>query len=249
MAESVSNDLMDERTRLYRDQSEKSATSFNHSYRGIPEQSPNLAHVADLVKASVARGSRIAALADGTGALSQRLADSGFAVEAADYVVENFRPRAIPFRQVDLNTDFSAKWENPFDGVVAAAIIEHLENPRHFLREIRRMLRRGGKLFLATPNIDSTVSKACMLAFGSPLWFNDTDYSVLGHITPLSSRLIAQAARETGYRVDDTHTRVNAWQHVRSWPKMRVFSTLVWLLDRGPKHLRGDSLVMVLSAA
>lgn len=241
--------LMDERTRLYRDQSEKSATSFDHSYKGIPEQSPNLAHLADLVRSSVERGSRIAALADGTGALSARLSDSGFAVEAADYVVENFRPKSIPFRQIDLNTPFSIAWDSapPFDAVVAAAIIEHLENPRHFLRETRHMLRPGGKLFLVTPNIDSTVSKACILAFGSPLWFSDVDYTTLGHITPLSARLIAQAAREMGYRVDDTHSRVNAWAHVKGWPKMLVFTALVRLLDRGPKHLRGDSLVMILS--
>ena len=39
--------------------------------------------------------------------------------------------------------------------VVAVEVIEHFENPWHFLREINRVLKKEGKLYLTTPNVHS----------------------------------------------------------------------------------------------
>ena len=39
-----------------------------------------------------------------------------------------------------------------FDVVVATEVLEHLENPSLLLKEIRRVLRKGGQLFVTTPN-------------------------------------------------------------------------------------------------
>ncbi len=38
-----------------------------------------------------------------------------------------------------------------FDAVIAGDIIEHLENPSHFLRESHRVLKTGGTLVVSTP--------------------------------------------------------------------------------------------------
>ena len=42
--------------------------------------------------------------------------------------------------------------ENSFDVVVAAAIIEHLDNPEKMLEEARRVLKRGGIFIVTSPN-------------------------------------------------------------------------------------------------
>jgi 2-polyprenyl-3-methyl-5-hydroxy-6-metoxy-1,4-benzoquinol methylase len=41
-----------------------------------------------------------------------------------------------------------------FDVVIATHLIEHLNDPRSFLKEVHRVLRSDGQLFLITPNVD-----------------------------------------------------------------------------------------------
>jgi SAM-dependent methyltransferase len=53
-----------------------------------------------------------------------------------------------------------------FDVVVLADVIEHLTDPRRTLREIRRVLKPGGRLLLLTPDAGSTVAKL----FGTSWW-------------------------------------------------------------------------------
>jgi ubiquinone/menaquinone biosynthesis C-methylase UbiE len=42
--------------------------------------------------------------------------------------------------------------DESFDAAVSFDVIEHVQNDLKFLREIRRVLKRGGKLLLETPN-------------------------------------------------------------------------------------------------
>lgn len=242
--------LTDDRTNYFKEQASWTANDVESSYQGIPTQSRVglLPHVAETIRASLTPGSRILDIAAGSGGLTLQLHELGFEVEASDYVAENFRPTQIPFTRLDLNTDFSALYEKkpPFDAIVATEIIEHLENPRHFLRQIARMLRPKGYLFLTTPNVDAPVSKATMLAFGHATWFDDKNYKLLGHITPISIRTVKQAASESGFFIEKLETFGDPWEHLRTWPKLRIFAAVVSLLDRVPRNLRGDILVAMM---
>jgi SAM-dependent methyltransferase len=122
-------------------------------------------------------------------------------------------------------------------------VIEHLENPRHFLREVAKILTPGGTLMLTTPNTDSPVSHAMLLSFGHQTWFSDEDYHTMGHITPVSARLLRQCIEEAGLTVEQLTTWSSAWEHVHHWPRMRIYSHVVAWLDRTPKALRGDILI------
>jgi len=42
-----------------------------------------------------------------------------------------------------------------FDTVIASELIEHLESPRKFIKECKRILKSDGILLIATPNVDS----------------------------------------------------------------------------------------------
>lgn len=65
--------------------------------------------------------------------------------------------RQIKYRGFDiddgnLDTDCLPAADSNFDLVVAFALLEHLQNPDNFLREVFRVLRPGGILMLSTPN-------------------------------------------------------------------------------------------------
>lgn len=49
--------------------------------------------------------------------------------------------------------------ENTFDVVLCFQVIEHILDDTHFLEELHRILKPGGKLYLTTPNIDLTLTR------------------------------------------------------------------------------------------
>ena len=59
-----------------------------------------------------------------------------------------------------------------FDYVICTEGVEHLENPWHLIREAKRVLKVGGKLFLSTPNILSIKSRLSGLLYGFPNYFH-----------------------------------------------------------------------------
>jgi 2-polyprenyl-3-methyl-5-hydroxy-6-metoxy-1,4-benzoquinol methylase len=135
----------------------------------------------------------------GTGQLTRRLVGSGWfrSVTGADLY-----PRApdlapeIGWIQADLNDVLPASPAS-FDLVVAAEVIEHLENPRAICREIFRLLRPGGRALLSTPNNESWRALIALLVRGHFVAFGDTAYPA--HITALTRLDLSRALAEAGF--------------------------------------------------
>ena len=62
--------------------------------------------------------------------------------------------RGIKFIQGDLTRDNLNLEENSFDLVICSHVIEHIEDPSNLLKEISKLLRKSGLLFLKTPDIN-----------------------------------------------------------------------------------------------
>lgn len=146
-------------------------------------------------------------LGAGAGAFTQRLIDHGFAPQAVEFEAGKFQPDA-PCYQWDLNQGFADKLAQHFPLIAAIEIIEHLENPRHFISHCLQLLQPGGFLVVTSPNLESWVSRLRFLRSGRFLWFEEKDYQAYGHITPLFTWEIAQICREHGAHVHHlAHTR------------------------------------------
>ncbi|MBK9567887.1 MAG: class I SAM-dependent methyltransferase [Saprospiraceae bacterium] len=49
--------------------------------------------------------------------------------------------------------------DNSFDFVITFQVIEHIEDDKAFVSEIHRVLKKGGKLIVSTPNIKMTLTR------------------------------------------------------------------------------------------
>jgi SAM-dependent methyltransferase len=150
-------------------------------------------------------------LGAGQGALSYALRLRGFEVTAADINPGQFRAEGVACARLDLNRPLPFP-DRDFDLVLAVEILEHLESPRAFLREVSRVLRPGGLAVVSTPNITSLPSRVLFLATGCFDLFVPTkrrlqdplDAEADGHITPIPGWLLRYHLREGGFEIEKT---------------------------------------------
>lgn len=108
-------------------------------------------------------------------------------------------PRSVIWHRGDLN-DRLPLGDASFDLVCAIEVIEHLENPRHVMREIARVLHPGGIAILTTPNLGSIKSLMTLAARGHHALFDDGNYPA--HITPVGEVDLERMASEAGLKLE-----------------------------------------------
>jgi len=202
----------------------------------------------ELIRKQCTKGSHILELAAGSGAMSLRLKDHVFEVDATDYVVENFKlGNVISFKQADLNGNFSNSYDVKFDGIMASEIIEHLENPRNFARQCFKLLKPGGKLILSTPNIDSGSSIASYIRTGMHEHFNDKNYRHDGHITPLMQWVIEKSFSEAGFSFVFRGSFGDGFARLQGSPRLILLAKLINLISNRSPDLLNQIFVAVVS--
>jgi SAM-dependent methyltransferase len=166
----------------------------------------------------------------GTGVLAGRLKRMGFDVSCCDINPAYF---SIPDLSIDLG-DLNQTLPYPddsFDYVVCLDGIEHTENPFNTVREFRRMLKRGGKLFLSIPNILNLERRLHFLFTGClskipshetirKIWNNDLS---MAHLSPLGYPLLKFAMEHYGFHI----LRL---ERDRPKPNMIWLRPLAWVL-------------------
>lgn len=92
-------------------------------------------------------------------------------------------PDAGEFHSADLDRQEVSLPDGCADVVVAVETIEHLENPRAFLRELVRLARPGGWVVVTTPNQLSLLSKLTLVLKNQFNAFQNSCYPA--HLTAL----------------------------------------------------------------
>ena len=109
----------------------------------------------------------------------------------------------VEFHLGDVSRDALPCADASVDWVFAIEVLEHLANPRHFVKEAFRVLRPGGHLFFTTPNNDSLTARLSFLVRGYFPAFCDQDYRDSGHITPITELDARRMAKEAGFQSID----------------------------------------------
>lgn len=106
-------------------------------------------------------------LGTGPGAMAARLHVLGYQVLGVDRRDAGFEA-GVPHLTTDLNEqNFAVQIGiGQFDLVTAIEVIEHVENPIGFLRNVGRLLSPGGIAVLTTPNVDSLPARVKFLLSG-----------------------------------------------------------------------------------
>jgi 2-polyprenyl-3-methyl-5-hydroxy-6-metoxy-1,4-benzoquinol methylase len=145
----------------------------------------------------------------GSGLLLDEAKSRGWKVEGVDlsswakrYANEQFGIRVFQGSLLK-----AAYPDQSFDAIVMLDVIEHLEHPKEVLKEIRRILKHDGILYVSTPDIGSFWSRI----FGA-LWWGINKY----HLFYFSKKTIEDLFRKYGF------------ESIRYQAHPRVFSVRYW---------------------
>jgi cyclopropane fatty-acyl-phospholipid synthase-like methyltransferase len=161
--------------------------------------------LATIVDGILVKGSRILDFGAGEGALSQRLCDMGYQVYSVDIDQEKFKARTEFVRlnfdnAEDISLFVREHWES-FELVLGIEVIEHLENPWQFIRDLRNLVKKGGWILISTPNITSWFSRVNFFFRGRFHQFEDNDRHY-GHINPISTEELKLICERSGLLIE-----------------------------------------------
>lgn len=103
---------------------------------------------------------RVLEIGCGEGYGTRMLAEKVFDYTAIDKFVptnmQNFSK--VKFLQMEVPY-LSSFQDNSFDSIICFQLIEHIEDDKTLLKEIHRVLAPSGKLYLTTPNVETTLTR------------------------------------------------------------------------------------------
>jgi 2-polyprenyl-3-methyl-5-hydroxy-6-metoxy-1,4-benzoquinol methylase len=152
--------------------------------------------VARAVEARHPGGGTLVDVGCGAGALWPYLRGRFQRYVGLDVVPYDGFPPDGEFHLLDLDRGLSPVADGAADVVAALETIEHLENPRAFVRMLARLARPGGWVIVTTPNQHSLLSKGTFLLRGEHNAFRDGSYPA--HVTALLHADLRRIAAESG---------------------------------------------------
>jgi SAM-dependent methyltransferase len=183
-------------------------------------------------------GGRLLDVGCGSGAFVSQMAALGWRAEGIDpdpVAVAAARENGLDVRQAMLSDIDPAEHTGAFDAVTLSHVIEHMHHPGGELGRIHGLLRPGGLLWIATPNLDSLSFRR----FGA-------DWRGLEpprHLVLFTTGSLERLIRDVGFQPLPQPTASR-----RAWPMFRESAALAQgrSLEEGPE--RGVKRLRALAA-
>lgn len=186
-------------------QNHKTETPYN--YKGITIHAAIGLHeyAIDVILKRCRKNGHILDLGCGSGAFTRRLQDHGFVTTSVDLSLDTFALDSERC-EIDFNTDFANRLAGKkYDAIVALEVIEHLENPLHFLRQLNLIADAETPIFISFPNLYlywsiRSFSRDGTFGNWSPFLYWET-----GHQSLLIDWLFEEHLKKTGFRLEEKH--------------------------------------------
>jgi ubiquinone/menaquinone biosynthesis C-methylase UbiE len=157
----------------------------------------------DWAERSLRHGSRVLDVGCGSGEISLELQKSGLRVTGVDFsatAVELARKQGVDAHEANLDEVIPFE-DATFDAAWAGDVIEHVFDPKLALRELRRVLKPGGEMFVNIPH-DLSLSNRVRTLMGQS--YQEPQYRKFGqykHHTFFSKRLATYLFEEAGFEI------------------------------------------------
>jgi len=187
----------------------------------------------------------------GEGALSARLRNAGFDVQACDLYPEMFKLKDMEVRRGDLSGVLPYE-DAEFQYIVCLEGLEHIENPHQAIREFARLLAPGGQLVISVPNILNIEERVKWLLNGYTSHFKPISEEHLRkrreewgekeevalHINPIAYTELRYILEKYGFRLVHAYRdkkKPNLWLY---WPLVAAIRFLRWVTPEKKRRER-----------
>ena len=159
----------------------------------------------------------------GHGAFTKRIHDLGYDISACDLFPEIFMFDKIECKKVDITQPFPYL-NNSFDLVIAIEVSEHIIDHEVFFKELSRIVKPDGQIYLSTPNILSLKSRMRFLFRGFYYSFEPLElknYDGLQHVASLTLDQYNYVAVKNGFR--EANINIDRKQSSSKWLFLVLF--------------------------
>jgi 2-polyprenyl-3-methyl-5-hydroxy-6-metoxy-1,4-benzoquinol methylase len=142
-----------------------------------------------------------------------------YGVELSDYAAKESRKRGL---DIKTGTLYSAKYpSNYFDVVTLQDVIEHVKDPVEEIKEIKRVLKPGGYVFLVTPDVGGLWAKLL-----GPLWYH---YKPGEHIMYFSQKTLGKILRDAKFKNVETRRTYHVMSLNYVFSRLRYYAP--WIFE------------------
>lgn len=112
--------------------------------------------------------------------MGEKLGVSFYGVDISKKGIELAKKIGVKAKVADLSLKIPFK-DNFFDLVISTEVLEHVNDPDIFLREIYRVLKPNGKLLLTTPNLSSWLNRVLFVLGIYPIFLEASTEAKVGY--------------------------------------------------------------------
>lgn len=168
-------------------------------YRNVTWEEPTkligrYAKILNMVVNEVGSSRKVIDVGAGSGAISNELRKNGnsvFCMEINKDAIRMLKEKRLSVIEQDIEDKWKVK-SNSFDTVVMTEVLEHCFATSHILNESHRVLKKGGRVVITTPNITSLGHRLQILLGREPSYYSHTGFEHIRIFTPLSMRILME---------------------------------------------------------